>query len=510
MANLVVCCDGTWNTADQNEGGVPTPTNVVRLYNLVADQDGAGNDQKKYYHPGVGTDGGLVDKALGGGIGLGLNRNIQSGYRWLCANYTTGDRIFLFGFSRGAYTARSLGGFVTRFGLLDAGGIDEKAMWARIEDLFTNGYRVKGAKRDPWIAKGWKFKTGDTGEPEIPVHFIGVWDTVGALGIPDHLGFLNLIDDPRKYMFHDTELNPLVKHGRHALALDEMRESFEPTLWTNTQGRDVKQIWFPGCHSDVGGGYREIGLSDGSLAWLAQEADAQGLAFDPGLRAQIKPNYQDLLHNSLSDVFKLLPSKPRAFPALDTGDAGSLHPSVTDRRKTPPITQMPYRTTKRLKVRDSFTDAIFALNPWNPTGLFLEEGAEYKFAATGAWLDRNISCGPEGSDDGKFQPGEVAQMLGSLIGQGESLFKRITGSKAADFWLTKRHEQFPWFALIGVIGNGVPEGAKPAAHDTFLIGKGVPKHKVMRSGYLYAYANDAWNFYDNNRGSVTLTVTRLS
>ncbi len=90
------------------------------------------------------------------------------------------------------------------------------------------------------------------------------------------------------------------------------------------------------------------------------------------------------------------------------------------------------------------------------------------------------------------------------------LFKRITGSKAADFWLTKRHEEFPWFSLVGVIGNGKPDGSKPAAHDTFLIGKGVPKHRVERSGYLYAYANDAWNFYENNRGSVTLTVTRLS
>jgi len=510
MANLVVCCDGTWNTADQNEGGVPTPTNVVRLYNLVAEQDGANAVQKKYYHPGVGTDGGLVDKALGGGIGLGLNRNIQSGYRWLCANYATGDRIFLFGFSRGAYTARSLGGFVTRFGLVDATGLDEKVMWERIEDLFTNGYRVKGAKRDPWVAKGWKFRQGDGGGPDIPLHFIGVWDTVGALGIPDHLGFLNLIDDPRKYMFHDTQLNPLVKHARHALALDEMRESFEPTLWTSTQGRDVKQIWFPGAHSDVGGGYREIGLSDGSLAWMVQEAEDKSLVVIADLKKQIKPNWQDLLHNSLSDVFKLLPSKPRAIPALDTGDAQSLHASVTDRRKTPPITQMPYRATKRLKKGESHTDPIFALNPWNPTGLFLEEGVDYKFATEGAWLDRNISSGPEGSDDGKFQPGEVAQMLGSLIGRGESLFKQVTSSKAADFWLTKRHENFPWFALIGVIANGKPEGDKPAQHDALLIGKGIARHKVARSGYLYAYANDAWNFYENNRGSVSLTVTRLT
>ena len=108
------------------------------------------------------------------------------------------------------------------------------------------------------------------------MHFIGVWDTVGALGIPDHLGVLNLLEEPNKYKFHDTQLNPLVKHARHAIAVDEMRQSFEPTLWTRTEGRDVKQVWFPGAHSDVGGGYRETGLSDGALAWMVAEAEDKG------------------------------------------------------------------------------------------------------------------------------------------------------------------------------------------------------------------------------------------
>lgn len=509
MANLVVCCDGTWNTADQTEGGVPTPTNVVRFFNLIADKDGNQVPQRKYYHPGVGTDGGLVDKALGGGIGLGLNRNIQSGYRWLCDNYASGDRIFLFGFSRGAYTARSLGGFVTRLGLLDGTGIDDKAMWSRVEELFNDGYRVKGAKRDPFLAKGWRFKTGEGGTNDVPVHFVGVWDTVGALGIPDHLGVLNLIDDPRKYMFHDTALNPLVRHARHALALDEFRESFEPTLWTGTEGRDVKQIWFPGAHCDVGGGYKEVGLSDGALAWMIAEAEEQSLATDPALKAQVKPNSQGLLHNSLDDVFKLLPTKPRAAPALDTGDATAVHPSVTERRRTPPITQAPYRATRRLRPGEAITLSVFAINPWNETGLFLEQGAEYALTATGSWLDRTIASGPNGTDDGKFQPAEVAHLLGSVIGRSETLFKQVTGSKAADHWLSRRHEEFPWFSLIGVIANGVRDGQAPAEHETFLIGAGVPRRKVERSGYLYAYANDSWNFYDNNRGSVSLTVTRL-
>lgn len=511
MANLVVCCDGTWNTAEQSDGGVPTPTNVVRLFNLVSERDKDGVEQKKYYHPGVGTDGGIVSRALGGGIGLGLDRNIKSGYRWLCANYTKGDRIFLFGFSRGAYTARSLGGMATRFGLIDPAGLKEHDVWERIDDLFANGYRVKGAKRETFTAKGWKFRTGEGGDGphDIPVHFIGVWDTVGALGIPDHLGLLNLIDDPTKHQFHDTQLNKLVRHGRHALAIDEMRASFEPTLWTATEGRDVKQIWFPGAHSDVGGGYREIGLSNGSLLWMLAEATGKGLAIDTGVAEQIKSDCRDLLHDSLSDIFKLLPSKPRAIPPLDIADEAVLHRSVTDRCKLPPVTQMPYRTTKRLGAGQSITLPVYAMMPWNPTGLFLERGT-YKFEASGEWLDSDIPCPPSGAEDGKFHVGEIGHLVGSLIGSAETLFKRATGSKEADFWFTRRHENMPWFALVGVVANGKLDAKGAVTHDPFLIGDGLPKQAIDEPGYFYAYANDAWNFYGNNRGSVSLTVTRLS
>jgi hypothetical protein len=506
MANLVICCDGTWNTADQEEGGVPTPTNVVRLFNLVADKDKDGVEQKKYYHPGVGTDGGLVSRALGGGIGIGLNRNIKSGYRWLCDHYAARDLIFLFGFSRGAYTARSLGGMVTRFGLIDPAGLSEQQIWQRIDDVFDNGYRVKGATREAFIKKSYAFKKSEK-ELDIPVHFIGVWDTVGALGIPDHLGVLNLIDDPRKYQFHDTNLNPLVRHGRHAVALDEMRESFEPTLWTNADAR-VKQVWFPGVHSDVGGGYLETGLSNGSLLWMLKEATDCGLAANPKIAEQIKPDCRGLLHNSLSDLFKLLPSRPRGIPPLDSGDP-NLHPSVLERCEAPPITQMPYRPTKRLKPGESASFPIYASMPWNSTGLYLEKGGTYDFEASGEWLDSSIPCGPDGSDnDGKFQPGEIAQVIGSFIGSTESLFKKVTGSKAADFWLTKRREDMPWFCLVGMIANNKTDKDGAITHDVMKIGRNLPNVTVDAGGYLHAYANDAWNFYGNNRGSVQLTVTR--
>ena len=118
MTNIVICCDGTWNTPDQLDKGVPAPTNVVRLYNALATTDAQGAPQDSYYHPGVGTSGKWWDKAVGGGTGAGLDQHIKSAYQKLCYSYTPGANIYLFGFSRGAYTVRSLCGFIARCGLL--------------------------------------------------------------------------------------------------------------------------------------------------------------------------------------------------------------------------------------------------------------------------------------------------------------------------------------------------------------------------------------------------------
>jgi hypothetical protein len=508
MTNLVISCDGTWNTADQQEGGVPTPTNVARLHSCVAEASAKGVAQKKYYHPGVGTDPGIASRVLGGGIGLGLDRNIQSAYAWLCRNYQPGDAIYLFGFSRGAYTVRSLGGLATRCGLLDLGGVPDDEAWKRIEAVFRNGYRERREKREDWIKRGWKFHQSSPGSLDIGIHLIGVWDTVGALGIPDHLGLLNLLDDPSKYKFHDTMLSDKVAHARHAIARDEMRGAFQATLWTKVKpGRDVKQVWFPGVHSDVGGGYLETGLSDGALRWMIDEAAALDLGFSEGMLEQIKPDCRGLLHNSLDGLFKHLPTQPRSAPLLHEEGSARLHSSLVERRKTPPIAQAPYGESRSLKAGESATVPIFAINPWNPTGLYLEAGVTYSFKAEGQWLDRKTPSGPGGMEDGKFEPSDVVLALSDMLGQAESLFKRITGNKATDFWGTKRHEELNWFQLVGAIANGASEDEEMGPDEVIPIGEGC-EYKPKRSGYLFAYANDAWNFYSNNRGSVQLTVTR--
>jgi len=509
MANLIVSCDGTWNTADQKDGGVSTATNVVRLHSCVAEQNANGVAQKKYYHPGVGTDPGLVNRLLGGTIGLGLDRNIQSAYAWLCRTYQPGDAIYLFGFSRGAYTARSLGGLTTRCGLLDLTGLSDDEAWKRIETVFTNGYRERKEKREDWMRRGWKFQQSKPGSQDIGIHFIGVWDTVGALGIPDHLGVLKLLEDPGKYKFHDTTLSDLVAHARHAIALDEMRGSFQATLWTKVKpGHDVKQVWFPGVHSDVGGGYRETGLSDGALKWMIEEAAAQGLGFNTQLTQQVKPDFRGQLHNSLDGVFKFLPSVPRSAPPLHEAGA-RLHSSLVERRQSPPIAQAPYGESRGLKAGETVAIDVFAVNPWNRTGLYLEAGASYKFKAEGQWLDRTTPSGPAGMADGKFEPADLIHALADASGDAEILFKRLSGNAATDFWGTKRHEKLNWFSLVGAIANGAGEDAEMGPDEVIEIGAGCDC-KPKRSGYLYAYANDAWNFYGNNRGSVRLTITRIS
>jgi len=518
MRNLVVCCDGTWNTAEQRHDGVPVPTNVIRLYNALADAN-EGVAQLKYYHPGVGTEPGFWDRVLGGATGGGLDRNIMSAYHWLCRQYVAQDRIYLFGFSRGAYTARSLAGFMSLVGLLDVSDLSPKDTWARIERAFQRGYRERRETRADWKNAKWAFHTLDDGSEEIPVEMVGVWDTVGALGIPNDLGILNLLDATDEHMFHDTSLGRLTLHARHAVALDEIRASFQPTLWTNPHDRDLKQVWFPGVHCDVGGGYRETGLSDIALKWMIDEAKALDLGFRKEMVRQIRPDARDVLHDSWTDVFRLLPNMPRSVPRLDpTGKTppADVHRSVTDRRKTPPISHAPYRTTVALGRKGaSHQMTVYAIRPWNDSGLYLEAGKTYRFAAEGEWLDREIACGPEGTNDGKFQPAEVAHVIGSAVTSLQSVFRKLTGNEEAAFKLAKRHDQLqgrrvPWFCLVGAIANGggADANGNPGPHESFVIGTGCD-YTPAESGYFHAYANDAWNFYENNRGSVSLTITRL-
>ncbi|MCQ4317821.1 DUF2235 domain-containing protein [Stutzerimonas zhaodongensis] len=288
--------------------------------------------------------------------------------------------------------------------------------------------------------------------------------------------------------------------------MDEKRASFQPTLWSGVPPKsDVKQLWFPGVHSDVGGGYRESGLADAALKWMIDEASSHGLKFTSAVD-QVSPNYHDMMHDSCDGVFSLLPTQPRSIPNIQE-DEPSFHISAIKRRDDPPITQSPYRKGRRVSSPLPLIIDVSARVPWNETGVWLQAGVQYEFSASGEWLDGTISCGPSGTADGRFQAAEVAHLLASAAGKVESWYGRLFRNSQADFKFTKRHEDYDWFSLVGAIANscGVDSKEGLLRPETFLIGDGCV-YTPDKSGYLYVYANDAWNCYENNRGHVALSI----
>ncbi|MFE6805424.1 DUF2235 domain-containing protein [Streptomyces sp. NPDC057681] len=267
---LVVCCDGTWNFADQ-----PSKTNVTKLALSVRPESASGMSQRVYYHSGVGTH--RKEHLRGGAFGVGLSRNILDAYRFLIEMYEPDDELFLFGFSRGAFTARSLAGLVRNCGILRRDHAD------RVGEAWSL-YRDRIEK--PSGAASTLFRRSYAHETQI--RFIGVWDTVGSLGIPvpgprELEPVVNRLN--RRWAFHDTNLSNWVQGAFHALAVDEQRSAFRPTLWHQQpgaaeKGQELKQVWFTGVHCDVGGGYRETGLSDITLLWMVDQARGYGLEFD--------------------------------------------------------------------------------------------------------------------------------------------------------------------------------------------------------------------------------------
>lgn len=306
---IVICSDGTWNDPED-----PNPTNVLRIARAVTPIASRGVDQMVFYDWGVGS---YHAKVRGGTTGLGMAKNVQDGYRFIVQNYRPGDDIFLFGFSRGAFTARCLAGMLNNCGIL------RRENAHMIPEAFEL-YKKRSIKPGSANARRWR-RSRSLGDERDRVAFIGVWDTVGALGIPTRaLAFVEERD-----LFFDRELGSNVEVARHAVSIDERRADFVPTLWEPKEAIDVKQVWFAGVHADVGGGYapqRGRLLSDIPLAWMAAEAGAAGLELEPHL---FDPDGLDPLapkHNSHRTFWKVLGKSARVLPA----DA-VLHHSVRTR-----------------------------------------------------------------------------------------------------------------------------------------------------------------------------------
>ncbi len=361
--NIVFCADGTWNGPGQEgpaDKGDPS-SNVFKFYLNLAGQDvvdsvvfRAANEQErkavgaegqvtqiaKYLH-GVGDSDNKLVRLIGGTTGAGLITRILRGYTFISRNYTPGDQIHVVGFSRGAYTARALVGLINARGLLDASRNDlqDKDLAYRLSASVWADYRreviSKGTAAPTRIMKlerllddlpGFFSRSADDIAMVAPVAVasVGVWDTVGALGIPEYNAQAAQLDE---FKFADNVLGSGVKRAFHAVAIDEQRVDFTPTLW-ETDPR-VTQVLFPGAHSDVGGGYPtrndESGLSDGALDWMIQQLREVGVRFQDPLALVPQPQPLAPQHAPWSKVpWKLLRKPDRRNGLQDLPQ----HPSV--------------------------------------------------------------------------------------------------------------------------------------------------------------------------------------
>jgi glutathione S-transferase len=365
VKSIVVCCDGTWDGAQ----GEPA-SNVLKLFDALDGNltlGGRGDPEQerraydgetvvqvaKYIH-GVGDSKNPLDRILGGSFGMGLLSRVLRGYTYISRVYETGDKIFLVGFSRGAYTARALAGLIAGMGLLEWGALnltkgkpDEAgykhaaAAWYEYQKKQLNA-----AIKHPGLHMIETFFT-DLGAllpaleihhpkyyPDVKVEAVGVWDTVGSLGIPllspDHGVRLDAL------RLADTTLAANINHAFHAVAADEERVDFTPTLW-DADPR-VVQRFFAGSHADVGGGYPEgehSGLSNLALAWMANQLKGLGVRFanDPPIKDAGTPLAP--LHMAwTASPYDMRPSEPREFPPFEDGThAITVDDSLRERMK---------------------------------------------------------------------------------------------------------------------------------------------------------------------------------
>lgn len=344
--NLVFCADGTWNgpDVDDDDDGTPDKTNVLKAFGRLSgaltpgykptdpEQEKAATEggtlvqHAKYLH-GVGHSHSLIRKLLGGGVGAGIERRIIRGYTYLSRNCAPGDRIYLIGFSRGAYTVRTLAGMVATVGLLNPAKLDlsnkRKAYrygvtaWSRyrrtLVNRFTRTQKAYERLGFPVSKAGWV--------PDVPIRAVGVWDTVGALGMPVYR--LKSGRRLEAYRFANHALSPKVQSAFHALSVDERRADFTATLWDPRDG--MEQVWFAGAHADVGGGNpaTQSRLSNIALTWMLQKLEGAGMRItDDGAglprdaAAKMHEPWNEGVWRKLAKADRKIPRAPRFHASL--------------------------------------------------------------------------------------------------------------------------------------------------------------------------------------------------
>ncbi|MCH7574787.1 MAG: DUF2235 domain-containing protein [Candidatus Marinimicrobia bacterium] len=316
--NIVIFSDGTGQ-----EGGKGTNSNVYKLFNMIEDRT---DRQVAFYDRGLGTG---WRKLTGKAFGAGISKNIRDCYRFLFDHFQSGDKVYLLGFSRGAFTVRSLSGFINMFGILPKSR----------PELIKQAYRIykksQGARRDKLAADFLARHHNMWCE----IEFLGVWDTVKALGSPIKLA--NIII-PKKNEFHDATISPSVVYGAHALAIDDLRKNFHPTFWDEREAEpgQIKQVWFAGMHSDVGGGYADAGLSDFALRWMIDQGKSRGLLIWDNRDKAVKGDSTGKLHDSRAGWGRMYPKKERRLTEEIIKPV--LHQSVIDRHNNEDMAYDPW------------------------------------------------------------------------------------------------------------------------------------------------------------------------
>lgn len=508
--NIVVCADGTWNKPAAH-------TNVDRLFNALPGEPNTihktmeigsytyrlAEQQIAFYLEGVGARPSRSD-LLAGATGTGLHAKVLDGYILISRVYEPGDKIFLFGFSRGAYTARSLGALIAAAGLLPKA----KAENAACRDLANQIW--------------WSFKHREAGlAPDAPdatdpcpIRLVGVWDTVGALGIPFFNG-IHVMDELERHLFDfaDLTLSLRVQYGLHAMAIDERRQDFVPTPWTARHG--VTQLWFPGVHSDVGGGYASRGLADITLDWMLGEATKPEVGLQLKAMPTLAPNPLADRHESVDSVIWAIRSAPRQIP-----DDAVFHACVPERftkrhdyrpqalRRHPLFrafyvgdtpqesicTTEPGLPIRHLETGEALQTVVLSEKWWNAAGLKVEAHEVYDIVATGTWSDASKYCNADG-----WKGFPLA-----------TLFRRIRDKNwfhlclatSTDAWLEFYNADFIK-GLTGLVGR--------VDDASTLYPVGVQQRVTMsQAGFAYLFANDAPSCYGNNAGYLDVTITRVA
>ena len=333
MKNIVLLSDGTGNSA-----GKRNKTNVWRLYQALDLHD---RNQIAMYDDGVGTEEFLLPRLLGGAFGWGLSRNVIELYKFLCRNYEKGDKIYLFGFSRGAFTVRILAGLIAKCGLR-TGFTSERDLDEYVKQTYYVAYRKKYwdnqlLKPIDWLChwrcrnREWCLKKYSESFPDI--EFIGVWDTVSAYGLP--VEEIRILWDKLIYplRFKNRKLNKKVLKACHALSIDDERLTFHPELWDESKETDpdrIEQVWFPGAHSDIGGGYPRSELALVSLDWMMLQSLQLGLKFKHLIRHKCRTNcdWNGNQHDSRAGLRSYYRYKPRDIDRLHKFKVGKGKPQI--------------------------------------------------------------------------------------------------------------------------------------------------------------------------------------